>query len=85
MPHASGLLTAFARRDTIDKVMFGWVRGVTRVLPGVGVKQAITIFAKEYGLGPAEFNVDSYEKRYARMLKDFYEDQKTHDETTGKE
>lgn len=77
MPHPSSLLTSFARRDAIDKVMFGWVRGVTRVFPGISVAEALRSFAKEFSLKPDEFNIESQERRYARMLHEFYDDQKT--------
>lgn len=77
MPHPSGLLSAFARRDTIDKVMFGWVRCMTRTLPGVSVLAALAAFAKEYELGEEEFNVEVQQSRYSRMLREFYEDHKT--------
>lgn len=77
MPHASNLLTAFARRDTLDKVMFGWVRGITRAFPNVSVAEALRAFAKEYGLAPEDFNLASQEQRYQRMQREFYEDQRT--------
>lgn len=77
MPHPSGLLTSFARRDSIDKVLFGWVRGITRTLPGVSVEKALALFAKEFDLKPDEFNILSQEKRYQRMVKEFWADKRT--------
>ena len=77
MPAESSLLTAFQRRDTIDKMMFGFVQGIQRVLPGVGVEKALAIFAKEYGLNDQHFNIQSQKSRYQRMLKEFWEDRKT--------
>ena len=77
MPSDSSILTAFQRRDTVDKLMFGFVQGAQRMLPGVGVEKALAIFAKEYGLEDADFNIQSQKVRYQRMLRDFYEDRKT--------
>ena len=76
MPHPSSLLSAFARRDTVDKVMFGWVRGMTRALPGVSTARALEMFAKEMGIEDG-FNVESQKTRFERMLKEFYQDQKS--------
>ena len=76
MPHPSSLLTAFARRDTVDKVMFGWVRAFSKALPGVSTVRALEMFAKEMGIEEG-FNVESQKTRYERMLKEFYEDQKS--------
>jgi hypothetical protein len=83
MPAESSLLTAFQRRDTIDKLMFGFVQGAQRMLPGVGVEKALSIFAKEYHLDETTFNLQSQKVRYQRMLKEFYEDRKT--KTHGQE
>ncbi len=77
MPHPSGVLTAFARRDTIDKLMFGWVRCMTTTLPGVSKEKALAMFAKEFSLADEEFNIPSQAARYTRMMREFYEDQKT--------
>lgn len=77
MPADSSLLTAFQRRDTVDKLMFGFVQGAQRMLPGVGVEKALAIFAKEYHLDDTTFNLQSQKVRYQRMLKEFYEDRKT--------
>lgn len=82
MPTESSLLTSFQRRDTIDKLMFGFVQGAQRMLPGVGVEKALAIFAKEYGLDEETFSVSVQRARYQRMLKDFYEDRKTRQSTT---
>lgn len=77
MPAESSLLTAFQRRDTVDKLMFGWVQGMQRALPGVGVEKALALFAKEYHLSEADFNVESQRIRYQRMVKEFWDDRKT--------
>lgn len=72
----SHLLSRFARLDTADKVMFGYVQGMQRALPGVGVEKALAMFAKDMGLD--QFNTAVQKVRYQRMLKDFYQDRKTH-------
>lgn len=77
MPPGSNLLTAFQRRDTIDKVMFGWVRCMTRTLPGVSVESALTSFAKEYHLEPKDFSITSQKTRYQRMVKEFLNEGRT--------
>jgi hypothetical protein len=80
MPHPSSLLTAFARRDAIDKVMFGWVRCMTRTLPGVSVERALEEFRKEYAIPKEQFNAASQATRYQRMVREFWDDQKTEKE-----
>lgn len=90
MPQPSGTLSAFARRDTFEKVMFGFVHGVRRgykrALTGVSeerieeyisVEMALRDFATIFGLAPHEFNVSSHETVYRRMVKEFHEDQRT--------
>ena len=71
----SHLLSRFARLDTADKVMFGYIQGMQRALPGVGVEKAIAMFAKDMGI--EGINTSVQKVRYQRMLKDFYEDRKT--------
>jgi hypothetical protein len=96
MPHPSGSLSAFARRDAMDKVMFGFVEGMRRglklALPGVtddrvvehvSVELALRTFATTFDLPPHEFNVSTQSVRYRRMVDEFYEDQRTKDETTA--
>ena len=75
MPNPSRLLTAFARRDTVDKLLFGWVECMLTTLPGVSIQQALAAFAKKYEIAPADFNIESQATRYQRMVKDFYRDQ----------
>jgi hypothetical protein len=69
-------LSAFASRDAADKVMFGWVRGLTRVFPGVSIESALETFAKEFSFGP-EFNVPSQKARYMKMQRDYLDAMKT--------
>jgi hypothetical protein len=75
VPHATDRLTAFQRLDTSDKVMFGYVQGIKRALPSVPVEKALAMFAKDYGVSGFKLNVQR--KRYQRILKDFFEDQRT--------
>ncbi len=90
MPAATPMLSAIARRDYIDKVMFGYVRGmqacVRRVLPGVieedvpkavSIETAIECFAKDFGIPPEQWNVKSQSIRYQAMVKEFYADQRS--------
>ena len=77
MPQESSLLSAFQRRDTADKLMFGWVQAFQRALPGVSVEKALAIFATHFGIPEAHFNVASQKTRYQRMLREFWDDRKT--------
>lgn len=77
MPPATDRLTKFLRLDTSDKIMFGFVQGMQRALPGVGVEKALLLFAKWYGIDGPGFNLNSQRIRYNRMLRDFYQDKKT--------
>lgn len=96
MPHPSGSLSAFARRDAMDKVMFGFVEGMRRglklALPGVteerviehvSVEVALRAFATTFDLQPHVFNVAAQSVRYRRMVNEFYEDQRTKEEPTA--
>lgn len=77
MPHSSGILSAWQRRDGIDKLMFGWVRAGQRLMPGVSVERLLEAFVREFGLTAQQFNIGSQRKRYERMQAEFFDDQKT--------
>jgi len=90
MARPYGNLSAFERRDTRDKVMFGFVMGMRRGLkfglPGVPetdvekhvtIKEALKTFAEHYGIPDEHFNVASQEVRLAGIISDWREDQKT--------
>lgn len=78
MPHGNDRLSAFQRRDTADKVMFGFVQGLQFGLPAVSVEKALEAFSSNVMKAPpGSFNVESERKRYQRILEDYYEDQKT--------
>lgn len=87
MPHPSGNLSAWLRRDAQDKMMFGYVygmqRGVRTALPGVteakvishtSIEAAIEAFAKEFGV---VLNVKAQAVRFARMRAEFLAEQRT--------
>jgi hypothetical protein len=76
VPSPGTHVSAFLRRDALDKVMFGWVRAFARALPGVSRERALSIFAHEFGI-EAGFNPASWRKRYEKMEREFYDDQKT--------
>lgn len=97
MPHGSKLLPRFLRRESFDFVMFGYVMGmrsgIPKVLPGVSpekapklipLEDALTTFARDMGLTSEEFHVPTQVTRFNRMLKDFYNSQRTSKETTPK-
>lgn len=77
MPHESSILGRFARRDTVDKTLFGFVRGMRRAMPNVTLEKAVTIFAHEFGIAGEDWNIPSQIQRYKRMEKEFYDDQRT--------
>lgn len=91
MPKPSGALPAIARRDYIEKVMFGYVAGMRRGLkyglPGitdervtehVTVGKAVEAFMKEFSL-TSEYNPESLRVTYQRMEAEH------RDELRGKE
>ncbi len=48
------------QRDTLDKLMLGYVLAVRRVSPDTTLRQAIEMFSDEFGLLDAdEFNVQT--------------------------
>jgi len=89
MPHPSPVLPAIARRDYIEKVMFGYVYGIRRGLhiglPGLtddridqhlSPRKCIDQFLREFGF-TTELNPDSLEVTYQRMVKELHQDQRT--------
>jgi stringent starvation protein B len=68
-------LSKFCRRRSWDLVMFGFVQGIRRGLPGVPVETALAVFAREYGI--ANMNMDNQGKVYRRMQSDLRDDQRT--------
>lgn len=87
MPHESELMSSWLRRDSLDKLMFGYVlgmrSGVNRALPGVSkeaaakavsLEAALAAFAKDMGLPESAFNIKSQVSRYQRMQREFYAD-----------
>lgn len=83
MPHPSPLLTSYLRRDGLDKMMFGWVRGITRSLPGVTIERALEEFAKEFGIPKERWNISSQKRRYLAIQSEFWNDQKTPQDEQG--
>ncbi len=80
MPHPSPLLSAFARRDSIDKLMFGFVQGVLAGVPNTTVQKAVAMFAVKFSLPPDQFNIETQRVRYDRMVSEFYQEQRTPNE-----
>ena len=50
MPKPSGDFTAFMHRSQFDLVMFGYVQGMKRALPGVALERIMEQFLAEYRL-----------------------------------
>lgn len=74
MPQGTTELSAFIRRDTFDHIMFGYVQAYTE-FPGISVEKALAQFQKRHKL--KEFNIPSQKTRYQRMVREFWDDQRT--------
>lgn len=77
MPHDTPVLTRFVRRDTTDKLMFGFVQGVQAALPSVGVEKALELFRSAMQIPAPDWNVKSQRIRYQRILTEYFEDKRT--------
>lgn len=75
MPKNDQDLSAFCRHTVWDLVMFGYVQGMMKALPGVPIEKALAIFAHQYQV--KDFNTGSRRKTFTRMLKQLYADQRT--------
>lgn len=76
MPHDTTLLTRFVRRDTADKLMFGFVQGVQAALPSVGVEKALELYRQAMRIQAPDWNGHSQKVRYQRMLTEYFHDQR---------
>lgn len=76
MPHDTTLLTRFVRRDTADKLMFGFVQGVQAALPSVGVEKALELYRQAMRIQVPDWNGHSQKVRYQRMLTEYFNDQR---------
>lgn len=75
MPRSDNHLSDFCRHTVWDLVMFGFVQGIRRGLPGVSIDKALEIFAHEYRI--KEFSLDAKRATYSRMTKQLHADQRT--------
>ena len=75
MPKPSGDFTAFLHRSNFDLVMFGYVQGMHRALPGLSLERIMEQFIAEYRLH--HLKAKSQLRRYHRMNLEYYGDQKT--------
>lgn len=76
-------LTKFHKRDSVEKIMFGWVHGL-RMTVSCSVETAMQSFINNNELDDKEFNIKSLAVTYNRMVKEYYGEQKTQNEQ-GKE
>jgi hypothetical protein len=74
-PKPSGDFTAFMHRSNFDLVMFGYVQGMRRALPGLTLERIMDQFLAEYRL--TDLKAKSQLRRYHRMAIEYYGNQKT--------
>lgn len=77
-------ITKFHKRDSVEKIMFGWVHSL-RVNISCSVESALKTFIKYNELDEKEFNIKSLAVTYNRMVKEYYGEQKTQDEQSQAE
>ena len=64
-------IPAFYKKSVIDLCMYAWVQGITYLLPGVKVKDAIGFFMKEYKLTEEDYPIETAMRNYTRIANDF--------------
>lgn len=60
-------LIKFLKRDSFDKVWFGYVTGIRVFLPSISVERCYHSFCKYYEIDKKEFKLDNAAKIYQRM------------------
>jgi len=63
-------LPAFYKKNAIDLVMFGYVKGMTDALPAVKICKAVERYLCEFGL-EEDYPADSAMRTYTRICEDF--------------
>lgn len=58
-----------AKRETAEKVMYGFIKGALKALPGISVEVAIGLFIDDFKLNIDKFNPDSAKVVFHRMNK----------------
>ena len=61
------------RHDKLDSLMFGYVLGVTNILPSVPILKALELFMRDFNLSEDEYNMDSAQSKFYVMHKEFRE------------
>ena len=59
--------------DSLDKLMFGYVLGMQRALPGNKLNRCVEMFMDEFNLHEDNYPLDHGLQTYYRMLKSFQE------------
>ena len=59
------------RHDKLDSMMFGYVIGVTNILPSVPITKALELFMRDFNLSEDEYSMDSAMNMYYKMFKEF--------------
>jgi len=66
-----GKISNLYKKNSIDSMMFGWVSGISEVLPAVSVNQAIEMFKEWIGLSEDDYPTNSARITYSRIKQDF--------------
>lgn len=57
------------RQQTIDNLMYGYVMGMQRALPGTTIKSAIEWFSRDFDLSEEDYSIDCALVSYYKIFK----------------
>jgi len=58
----------FYKFQTFDHIMFGYVQGLRKALPGMKVSEAVRIFLDSFEIGEDDYCFDAAKQTYYRIL-----------------
>ena len=58
----------FYKFQTFDHIMFGYVQGLRKALPGMKVSEAVRIFLESFQIGEDDYCFDTAKQAYYRVL-----------------
>lgn len=65
------------QRQCLDHIMFGYVNGIKKAMPSVGIAECIQYFMEDNGLEEEDFPLETACTTYWRMMKEYYESQRS--------
>ena len=63
----------FYRWQTFDHIMFGYVQGLRKALPGMKISEAILLFLESFGIEEDNYCFDAAKQTYYRILNSIVE------------